>query len=62
MGSAASRTQQGRKEEHSVKTLRSPLFAKLEELCIEWRNSTPRCTSTSKRRNRNINLNKYFIC
>ena len=55
---AVSRSQQVRQWEASVKTFRFSLAA---ELCVRWRNSTPRLVSTLERRNENINLNKYFI-
>ena len=43
-------------------TLRSPLSAEFWRHCVlEWQNSTPRLASTPGRRNRNINLSKYFI-
>ena len=55
-----SRTQQGRQREPSVKTLCSTFCRILEELRVEWQNSTPHLPSTPERRNGNINLNKYF--
>ena len=56
-----SRTQQGRQREPSVKRLASPTFRRiLETFRVEWRNSTPRFSSTPERRNKTINLNKYL--
>ena len=50
---AVSLTQQGRQKQHFRRIL--------EALRAEWRNSTPRFASTPERRNKDINLNTYFI-
>ena len=49
-------TQHGRHRKPTVKTF--PIFSRILEALLEWRNSTPRFASTP---NGNINLNKYLI-
>ena len=58
---SVSRIQQGRQREPSVHTSFRTFCRILEVLRVEWQNSTPRLTSTPERRDRNINLSKYFI-
>ena len=47
-----------RQREPSIKTFRFLLSAIVKELCIGWRNFTPRFASTPQQRNENI---KYYI-
>ena len=57
-----SRTQQGRQREPSVKTLCFPLFAEFWRHCVlSGRTQRRALPATPERRNRNINLSKYFI-
>ena len=59
---AVSSAQQGKQKDSSVKTLRSPLSAEFwRHLRVKWLNLTLPFASTPKRRNGNMNLNKYFI-